>query len=119
MFILVFFLLYFLDERRATSQKIENDISEAEEVVNEMSLASSYSKSDWSNQIEEFEDEITQWRNQFRAVGFEYMCNYYIFIYSIIGQAKSQVTYELEHGELLAGGSLLSEAVTADDHRKK
>merc|ERR1712100_625750 len=33
--------------------------------------------------------------------------------------AKSQVTYELEHGELLAGGSLLSEAVTADDHRKK
>ena len=64
------FFFFLLDERRATSQRIENDISEAEEVVNEMSLASSYSKSDWSHQIDEFEDEISQWRNQFRAVGF-------------------------------------------------
>merc|ERR1711879_129007 len=48
----------------------------------------------------ELEEQISQWKEQLKA-------------------AINQVNYDSQHSELLSGGSLLSAAVTADDHRKR
>ena len=56
------------DERRGETTKAQRDIAEVEEILSEMNLANDYSNNGWDAELEELEEEISQWKSQLQAV---------------------------------------------------
>lgn len=67
-FIFNTFILCKKDERRADIDNTKRDITEVQDLLNEMSLKNDYSNHGWDSTIDEIEDEIAQWKQQLQAV---------------------------------------------------
>jgi hypothetical protein len=59
-----------VERRKELAKQAQDALEEADEVLKETSIASGFTKEDWTGRINELEVELNQWRKQLRTVRF-------------------------------------------------